>query len=488
MNSLESLTFNGEKKQWLILLPGRKKSPFASINRKVLTFPGRDGGFLLSSQKLPVVIQQPVAFVAEDNHKSLVIKDELAEWLVTDEPVALQFDDEPGRTYFAVVQNTIDDFARMASLRTGTIQFLCLDPYGYSDTIVQNLTNNPVIYNDGTAETFPIFEIDVLKDITNLEIRNKSITDRLGMNPAIILGVPAQPDQQLYVPEELVFHDTMQSPSSWQKASDIDNGFIAGEIAADNKGFYPAKFGDGIEPDKWQGPSLQKGLGTSVQDFRADIAVECLNGPEQMGTLTVYFRDANNNVVARIGFGDAWATMAENFGYMQLGNYYSGPRVDAHADYAYGWNNFNGIIRIARDGNEWTAYYAVVHPDGRHDWVHWTTKIVDYAGQYMAPIKTVQVSFRLWYGAQRADMHIKNIKIFKLNKKPQTTAVPFMARVGDRLVVDTKTSKILKNGELALELADLKSQMFPLAKRANRIEIVPNHAVNVRAKYRKAYL
>jgi hypothetical protein len=85
-------------------------------------------------------------------------------------------------------------------------------------------------------------------------------------------------------------------------------------------------------------------------------------------------------------------------------------------------------------------------------------------------------------------MHIKNIKIFKLNKKPQTTAVPFMAREGDRLVVDTKTSKILKNGELALELADLKSQMFPLAKRANRIEIVPNHAVNVRAKYRKAYL
>lgn len=482
----KSFTFNGIRKPWLFADGRREKPPFAPVNRNTVYIPDRH--FLRTSQKQPLVINQPVAFVAKNDQEALRLKDELAEWLVTDEPVALQFDDEPGRTYFAVVQNTLEDFEKLVTIRKGTIQFLCLDTYGYSDTIVQNLTNNPVIYNDGTAETFPIFEIDVLKDITNLEIRNKSITDRLGMNPAIVLGVPAQPDQQLYVPEELVFHDTMQSPSSWQKASDIDNGFIAGEIAADNKGFYPAKFGDGIEPDKWQGPSLQKGIGTSVQDFRADIAVECLNGPEQMGTLTVYFRDANNNIVARIGFGDAWATMAENFGYMQLGNYYSGPRVDAHADYAYGWNNFNGIIRIARDGNEWTAYYAVVHPDGRHDWVHSRTRIIDTNGQYTAPIKTVQVAFRLWYGAQRADMHIKNIKIFKLNKKPQTTAVPFMARVGDRLVVDTKTSKILKNGELALELADLKSQMFPLAKRANRIEIVPNHAVNVRAKYRKAYL
>lgn len=482
----KSFTFNGVRKTWLIADGRREKPPFAPVNRNTVYIPDRH--FLRTSQKQPLVINQPVAFVAKSDSEALRLKDELAEWLVTDEPAALQFDDELGRTYFAVVQNTLEDFEKLATIRKGTIQFLCLDPYGYSDTIVQNLTNNPVIYNDGTAETFPVFEIDVLKDITNLEIRNKSITDRLGMNPAIVLGVPAQPDQELYVPEELVFHDTMQSPSSWQKASDIDNGFIAGEIAADNKGFYPEKFGDGIEPDKWQGPSLQKGLGTSVQDFRADIAIECLNGPEQMGTLTVYFRDANNNIVARIGFGDAWATMAENFGYMQLGNYYSGPRVDAHADYAYGWNNFNGIIRIARDGNEWTAYYAVVHPDGRHDWVHWTTRIVDYAGQYMAPIKTVQVAFRLWYGAQRADMHINNIKIFKLNKKPQTTAVPFMAQEGDRLIVDTKTSKILKNGELALELADLKTQMFPLAKRANRIEIVPNHAVNVRAKYRKAYL
>lgn len=496
IRSAESVTFNGinleeyfsdeQAGTYLVVNEVYGRGPMSQITNRT-SVPGRPGTFFRSKYKPEREITVKITIGGRSLADLRTRIDRLNALLDVEEPAPLTFADEPWKTYYGILDGT-PDWVEVLRIGQGTLTFVCTDPYGYSDTIVQNLTNNPVIYNDGTAETFPIFEIDVLKDITNLEIRNKSITDRLGMNPAIVLGVPAQPDQQLYVPEELVFHDTMQSPSSWQKASDIDNGFIAGEIAADNKGFYPEKFGDGIDPDKWQGPSLQKGIGTSVQDFRADIAIECLNGPEQMGTLTVYFRDANNNIVARIGFGDAWATMAENFGYIQLGNYYSGPRVDAHADYAYGWNNFSGIIRIARDGNEWTAYYAVVHPDGRHDWVHWTTKIVDYAGQYMAPIKTVQVSFRLWYGAQRADMHIKNIKIFKLNKKPQTTAVPFMARVGDRLVVDTKTSKILKNGELALELADLKSQMFPLAKRANRIEIVPNHAVNVRAKYRKAYL
>lgn len=488
---MKSFSFNGVRKSWLIMLEGRTKPPFASISRQYRNIPGKHEGFLRTSQRQPMVIYQPIAFLANEDTEALSIKDELAEWLVTEHPVPLQFDDEPGRTYFAVVQNTLEDFERFARTRKGTIQFLCLDPCGYSDTITQNITNNPTVFNDGTAETFPTFEIDVKKDITSLIITNTSIKDRLGGDPAILLGIPAQPDQEQYISEELVFHDSMKSTSTWQEASDVDNGYITGEIDVDDKGFYPKRFGAGIEPGEWQGPSLQKGIGTALQDFRADILVECLNPqPEQMGMMAIYFRDANNNIVARIGFGDTWVAKSENFGHFQLGNYYTGPREDAFADYWYGWNNFNGVLRVIRDGNVWKAYYAKIRSDGMHDWIHHTTRIIDTNNQYTAPIHTIQVAFRLWYGAERTTMHIKDIKLYKKNPKPQNQngAVPYMAQAGDKLTIDTKTSKILKNGEEALYLADLKSQMFPLVKGVNRFEIAPNDALNVKVIYRKAYL
>ena len=475
--------FNGDFRIIRIL----DRGPAAQENN-LIAIPGRHGAYhrfkRRDAREISVDFELNSTSFADLQEKVVV----LSELLDVDEPAPLSLPDEQGRVRFAI-QNGEIDWEESHRKGRGTIYFLCPDPYSYSDVTLQNVTERPNVINDGTAETYPTFEIDVLEDITNLEIRNKSITDRLGANPAIVLGIPAQPDQELFVPEELVFHDSMQSTSTWQTASDVDNGYIAGEIAADSKGFYPVKFGEGIDPNAWQGPSLQKGVGTSLQDFRADILIECLNPkPEQIGMLAVYFRDANNNIVARIGFGDTWAFKAENFGHFQLGNYYTGPRIDAHADYAHGWNNFNGLIRVIRNGNVWTAYYAVIRPDGRHDWVHSRTIIIDTNGQYTAPIRTVQVAFRLWYGAERTNMHIKNIKLFKLNQKPQSTAVPFMARAGDKLTVDTKTSKILKNGEQALYLADLQSQMFPLAKGVNRLEIVPNDAVNVNAKFRKAYL
>src|SRR5690606_14826979 len=109
--------------------------------------------------------------------------------LDVEEPAPLTFADEPWKTYYGILDGT-PDWVEVLRIGQGVLTFVCTDPYGYSDTIVQNLTNNPVIYNDGTAETFPTFEIDVKKDITSLIITNTSIKDRLGGDPAILLGIP----------------------------------------------------------------------------------------------------------------------------------------------------------------------------------------------------------------------------------------------------------------------------------------------------------
>jgi predicted phage tail component-like protein len=92
------------------------------------------GARLRSTDVDPLPISQPVGFRVKDDEHALQIKDELAAWLITEEPAPLQFDDEPGRTYYALLQGTIEDFDKFVNQRKGTLNFLCLDPYGYGET------------------------------------------------------------------------------------------------------------------------------------------------------------------------------------------------------------------------------------------------------------------------------------------------------------------------------------------------------------------
>lgn len=485
---MKSLTFNGVRKPWLMMLRGRSKPPFASISRNLLTIPGRHGALLRSSQKQPLVINQPIGFTTVDDLDALSLKDELAEWLVTDEPCPLTFDDEPGRTYYAIVANTLEDFENMAGFKQGVIQFLCLDPFGYSEELTHDTSLNPTVINDSTAETYPIFEVEVLQPITQLEITNNSLVDKQGASPSIVLGKSASVEQTKFVPEELIFQDSMQSTSTWQAGAEVDNGYIAGEIAVDSKGFYPKAFGTVIEPKNWQGPSLQRGIGTSLQDFKADIRLENLNTEGKTGSMAIYLRDANGNKIANIGFGDVWSDKDENFGHGQLGNYYEGPRVDAYAKYQHVWNDFDGLVRVIREGSQWRFYYARIE-NGVHKWVHSTTKIIDANGLYTAPVTSIQVHFRIWPDSNNSNMHIKEIKLYRINKPTNNNDIRYIAQAGDNLTIYTKESSVLKNGEHADDLINLSSQMFPFTKGINHLGITPGGgSVKVKARYRKAFL
>ena len=164
---MKSLTFNGIRKDWLYLLQGREKPPFAPIDRRLISVPGMAGAYLSSTSVRPLLINQPIGVVVHSDAEALQIKEELAEWLFTDKPVELQFDDEPGRTYYAIVQNTIEDFSKFAEFRTGTIQFLCLDPYSYgSEQTIEPNDDTFIIENNGTAEAEPIIELTATQKST----------------------------------------------------------------------------------------------------------------------------------------------------------------------------------------------------------------------------------------------------------------------------------------------------------------------------------
>lgn len=110
------MTFNHIRKPWLYLLEGRQKSPFAPIQNNLITVTGMPGAYVGSKETGVLYITQPVGFIVKDDEHALQLKDELSEWLVTKEAVPLEFDDEPGRTYYAEIEGTIEDFNSFTTL------------------------------------------------------------------------------------------------------------------------------------------------------------------------------------------------------------------------------------------------------------------------------------------------------------------------------------------------------------------------------------
>lgn len=136
---LKGMTFNGIRKPYLYMLDGREKAPFAPINRNIVQYHG--GYRLKKTERGLLEIKQPVGFIYETDEEALQIKDDLAAWLYTEDWAPLEFDDEPGRIYLAVVQNTITDLSdELGVYKEGIIQFLCL--YACGETHDLAITTN----------------------------------------------------------------------------------------------------------------------------------------------------------------------------------------------------------------------------------------------------------------------------------------------------------------------------------------------------------
>ncbi len=74
------------------------------------------------------VLSIPVGIIVPDRPQLEIIKEEIADWLITEQPTELTFDVEPNRTYLAVVDDSFDPDG-LVTLGIGTIKFICPMPY-----------------------------------------------------------------------------------------------------------------------------------------------------------------------------------------------------------------------------------------------------------------------------------------------------------------------------------------------------------------------
>ncbi|MEC0166743.1 phage tail family protein, partial [Bacillus cereus] len=121
---MTSFKFNGIKKDYLFILMGFNRSAWAPIERDILTVPGHPGGYHLQTNTKLRTIEVPVIVKAKDQVDLQKKKEDLACWLIQDEPKELIFDDEAERTYMAMLDGETD-LDELIFRGKGTIRFVC---------------------------------------------------------------------------------------------------------------------------------------------------------------------------------------------------------------------------------------------------------------------------------------------------------------------------------------------------------------------------
>jgi predicted phage tail component-like protein len=472
------MQFNGERRDYLRVLYNLKRPAWSSIKRNILAIPGRAGGYLQSTDTDVRVLEVPVT-IKGDNLQS--IKEDLATWLITDKPAPLVFDDEPDRTYYAVVDGSLD-LDELVRRGQGVIRFICPDGYKYGaeHTYIIPPGNNIFdVENKGTAEAEPKFKITVNQDITFLSV----VRD----DNFVMIGKPQDEVNEIKKqPLEVVLEDNMTTTSGWTSANTyVENGDVTGAFSSSGSYFYASNFGTG---SLWHGPALKKSLPEALQDFQVEFIVQFnSNGdPKKMGRIELILLDTNNQTVAKLAMKDVFQGYEENYAEMRVGDLATGTRLfDTGGPKKDDWDNFYGMLRMSRTGNVWRAYVAKI-TNGKHEKSRSET-FTDYQNQYMAPITQVMVHIAQRGTIAPADMKIHKVKVFKRNSLG-ASEIPIIAKDGDVIEFDHESAMVYKNGEDFRTALDLSSDFFTLKPGTNRLSLLPEGAGNIEVTFRERFL
>lgn len=453
----------------------------------LLEVPERDGAFLRRIKTPAREIS--VSFVLRGaNVEDLRLKvDQLNDIVTTKRIVPLQFSDED-KTYYGILADTTD-WDEVRSLGMGTFNFICPDPFKYDgeeSAYFNPETESVVAVSEGNEETPPRFEAVALKSVTHVDFVRED-------GEYMRIGRPAEIGDTVFEKETLVFHDPCNTTTGWTTATYADHGSVTGDMTSVNGAFVASRFGEVVDYNSWQGPSIKRSIGEALEGFQIDVMLENFNtGGDKVGMIEIYLLDADNNTVAKIGMEDVNYTATLMQGKFQLGpvsedrfEYYRRP------DNPTIWNDFNGMIRLRREKVKGSSqyryrpYFALVDKYGVHSWFSRSYSYYDFYGEYSAPITQVQVAIRKWPEEEETQMRVKDIKIWRINEQPE--GIPTILKAGDQLVIDHANDDILINGESRKDLKDFGATFFTIEPGYNTIFQSPKGALETVVYWRNKY-
>ncbi|MCU5085415.1 phage tail family protein [Bacillus cereus] len=492
MTGISFFSFNRKRNPNVIPLQCKKRPAWAPLDRMFLEVPHYPGGRLLRTQTKMRKILVPIALLYDSAEEAEKLKEEIADWLVTDQPCELIFDDEKERTFLAVVDETLD-LDQLVDLGEGTLTFICPMPYklGKEQTIDFKKDANGLVanvQNKGTVHSNPIIEIDITKPNTFLDVwfGGVSLSDRdyfrIGM-PLKTVETPVERNQRL-------IWDEMATTVGWSKVSSMEDGNPIGEMKSDKYQFYCSDFGTAVKG--WHGAAVKKSIpGGPAQDFIMQAYVTCKSKKiNEMGRVEIAILDENSKVLSKIAMNDLFWQAEQNFGTMVIG-YDNKPGktglIYESGDYPNTWNQYFGRLWIARTGNVWEAYISKFLPGTEKDDSERFARWTDEKNYHMEKAAQIQISIMQFQDVPPVEaMSVSDLKFWKVNLNTKNTP-PYIVDVGDKVVIDTENSHVTIEGKNAINIKDIFSN-FPVINRGtNKLEIMPSDIGTARVKYRERF-
>lgn len=457
---------------------GRSLSPNEIQSNSVA---GMDGSYIQAKRKPGVPLKVKAMIRFDSPNELRVAIDELSSILDTNQEVPIVFSDEPNKTYYGIMSE-ISEGIEVRGTHIVTITFFRSDPYKYGEEQTLNFESDVItVTNKGTAEAKPIIEMEVLGDPLTLSpfVMVQNQEDQY-MLIGEALDVEASSTYQRY---ERVMYSDANTLIGWTTAAtgDID-GLIAGEMESVRDRFQAASYGTG---SGWHGPAIKQSLPDTLQDFRLNTWITLDNSGQTVGRIEVYLLDANGNQVAKVAMKDV--RRGESLGYGEaragnaLNNHYF---ISEYGDSKGNWNNFAGVLRIEREGDMWSAFFAKGNAkNGYHTrrFAYWR----DVESKYNMPVAQVVIHMGQYGSNDPCTGGIYSVSVDKINQRDQGT--PVIVRTGDLIKFDTRVEEISINGEPRTDIVDFGTEYFGLKPGENRLVILPGGSFKTTVKYRDTF-
>lgn len=473
-----NLTFKGIRKPYI--LSANIKNPVGhEEDGEYIQVRNRPGRILrkrnIKTRLIPVEI-----WVDSTGFSSLEkLEEDFSEWLWSEREELLQFDGGTNRVYFAIAKVISKPIAYALSAQIN-ILFECSDPFKYGSLEERPFSNGSAVINYlGTVENRPRFEFDVLSDITYLDI----ISDDGYMR----LGRPVEIGQTLVQKYERMLTDGLASLTGWTSAgTQVDGGTVAGTFAVNSGDLIVSSYGTGTG---WHGPSIKKSVPNApLNDFVVELNFKFPNSITGRGRVECYLLDASSVVLAKFAMKRIGGGASGNVVEVRLGTQANGQFIvsDYGGTNGTAWREFEGIMRLTKEGNLWTFYVAMVDPvTGRHH-TRFTRTYRDALNQYARSLAQVQLHAAQSGTIATPAFRLRNLTVDRINAVPDVSPA-VIARAGDKIVVDHKRAEILINGEDGKHHKSFGASWFPLEKGVNTLLVEPRDSVTGKVIYREAF-
>lgn len=456
-----SFTFNGERRSYVTVGKGLKLPAWSPVKRELKTVNGKAGAHLTRTDTEPRPISVPIRIIAESFSDLQLLKEDLADWLVTDEPKPLVIDAEPNRTYYAAIDGSLD-LEEIVTRGKGVLEFICPDPYKYAPSKQLTITSPMVVKVEGNEPTPPYFRFNVMSDITSIDI----VMEGTYMS----IGQPEEPGVPVYEPRTKIVFDILDSLIGWGNTSILPvQGAVTGKMGVTGENFYAQDYGSGVS---WHGPALQKTF-NPLNDYMIRSYYDLnISSTKQRGLVEMYMLGADGSIIGRVSV----SLTSSNMKVSLLVELWNGNqrRVIVNQKHYYR-NRFYGYVEIQKRDSEYIVIVGLQElRNGRFYTTKMTTwKWTDVNNLFSQPLAGAVPYIAAYSNSPSAyRARFREIYIYRYNQPSEGT--PVILQQGDIVEIDHETSSIIVNGASRTDLKDFGADYFNLKKGDNLLMIEPS--------------